>query len=89
MKKLLLLGAVTIGAIFVLSGCVVHRHRYHGHPHHSKVVVVERGHAHSHDCGHYFHEGKWHHWHGHVHAAGCGHHHVNGRWEVDVKLIVK
>jgi hypothetical protein len=46
------------------------------------VVVIERGHIHSHHCGHYFHRGHWYVAHGHVHAHGCGHVHRDGIWVV-------
>ena len=46
------------------------------------VVVIERGHLHSHHCGHYFWRGGWYHHAGHVHAHGCGHAHRDGIWVV-------
>lgn len=46
------------------------------------VVVIERGHVHSHHCGHYLWRGGWRHHHGHVHAHDCGHVHRDGIWIV-------
>jgi hypothetical protein len=48
-----------------------------------KVVVIERGHVHSHHCGHYFRRGCWYMAHGHVHGHGCGHFHRDGIWVID------
>ncbi len=44
------------------------------------VVVIERGHVHTHHCGHFFRRGHWYVHHGHVHGHGCGHVHRDGIW---------
>ena len=80
--------AMALVAVLGLSACAVRTGVYVGHPHHAKVVVIERGHAHTDHCGHYFHEGQWHHWEGHHHGPGCGHCNRGGRWEVDVNVRV-
>ncbi len=62
-------------ALTSLSGCVAH-----GHSH--TRVVIETGHAHSDDCGHYRKGKHWHFKKGHKHGHRCGHHFVGGFWIV-------
>ena len=47
-----------------------------------RVVVIERGHRHSHRCGHYCHNGTWYFAKGHVHGKKCGHRKMRGVWVV-------
>jgi hypothetical protein len=42
--------------------------------------VVEAGHIHSADCGHFQHRGGWHYSPGHIHRDGCGHLLRGGVW---------
>ncbi len=73
----LVLPLALAAAATALSGCVVHSHH---HPPGAKVVVIEKGHVHGKDCGHYFHRGRWYYVPGHVHGPGCGHAFIGGRW---------
>ncbi len=79
MRPLLL---ATLSAALLLVGCTYHApapvHRHAG----PRVVVIAKGHHHTHRCGHYFHGGRWYHLRGHVHGRGCGHVHVGGIWRV-------
>jgi hypothetical protein len=45
-------------------------------------VVVGPAHVHTAHCGHYVHQGRWHHDQGHVHRHGCGHVFIGGVWRV-------
>jgi hypothetical protein len=76
MKGLLILA---VQACLGLGGCIVHGHGKRAHVH-GPVVVVPVAHVHSHSCGHYYHNGGWHHHAGHVHAGGCGHAFRGGMW---------
>ena len=73
MMKLLALLLLALGA----AGC---RRHVVVHEADGDVVVIERGHVHSHHCGHYFHRGHWRYARGHVHAHGCGHVHRDNVW---------
>ncbi len=86
--------ALLVSALVALStGCRVHIHDHRPGPDRviiydddrcpdpvGKIVIIERGHVHGADCGHYWHNGQWYHHAGHVHAVGCGHHHHEGVW---------
>ena len=74
MKNWMMAGLIAMAGV-VVPGCF---HRHHG----DLDLVIPHGHVHSHDCGHWFAKGKWHHSHGHVHGPGCGHHHHGGIWKV-------
>jgi len=75
-------------AAFGLVGCsrgytevhVVHGSRQKPVVYEPRVVVIEKGHRHSHRCGHYCHNGTWYYAKGHVHGKGCGHRKAHGRW---------
>jgi hypothetical protein len=73
----------TAGAAFILmtavSGCRGHMSIHVPKPRHP-VVVVRSGHTHTHKCGHYRHQGRWHIHRGHVHRRGCGHAWKGGVW---------
>jgi len=73
--KILLILAVAISTA-VLPGCVV-RGRSGG-----SIAVTPGVHSHSDDCGHYRHQGNWHHQANHRHGDGCGHFLVSGSWVV-------
>ena len=75
MMKLLALLLLALAA----AGC---RRHVVVHEADGDVVVIERGHAHSHACGHYYHRGHWRYLRGHVHAHGCGHVHRDGVWVI-------
>jgi hypothetical protein len=47
-----------------------------------RVVVIKKGHRHSHRCGHYYHGGRWYLVSGHTHRKGCGHVFQGGIWIV-------
>ena len=73
MMKLLALLLLALAA----AGC---RRHVVVHEADGDVVVVERGHVHSHVCGHYYHRGRWRVVHNHVHAHGCGHVYRDNVW---------
>jgi len=90
------MSGILIVAAAVLPGC--HRHHHHpgpgpdipphrpaGHVHprfgHPEWVHDAR-HVHSHNCGHYHHNGRWYVHDGHIHRDGCGHHLRGGIWIV-------
>jgi hypothetical protein len=74
-------GALVLLGVLALTACARRTTVIEG-PHGGRVVVIDRGHVHSHHCGHYWHRGNWHHLASHVHGDGCGHHHREGRWIV-------
>ncbi len=45
-----------------------------------KIVVIQHGHIHDAQCGHYWHNGRWYVMHEHHHGHGCGHHFHEGAW---------
>lgn len=51
-------------------------------PRHARVVVIEAGHVHNAQCGHYRHGKRWYFVKGHAHGPRCGHHFVGGVWIV-------
>lgn len=71
---------VAVFFLAALAGCHIHSH--HGTWHGDDYVVIESGHVHSVDCGHYYHHGRWYHRPGHHHGPGCGHVHRDGIWIV-------
>lgn len=71
--------AVLFVLAVVVAGCHIHSHgSYRG----DDAVVIEPGHVHSADCGHYYYRGQWYHSPGHHHGAGCGHAYRDGLWIV-------
>ena len=43
---------------------------------------MPRGHVHTHDCGHFYHDGRWYFLPGHEHGPGCGHVFANRNWRL-------
>ena len=76
--------AAVLGGVTLAAGCHVHAHARPVVPQ-GEVVVVKKGHQHSHRCGHYKYRGKWYYQAGHVHGRGCGHVEVDRVWVLRVR----
>jgi hypothetical protein len=73
---------ILVLASALLPGCGTRRKAVVVHHPNAHVVVIKKGHAHSANCGHYRHGGKWYFIKGHVHRKGCGHRKVKGVWVI-------
>lgn len=70
-----------VAALLAMAGCFSpHPHPPHGGHVRATTTVVQRGHVHTAQCGHYNDRGGWYVVPDHLHQAGCGHVYRNGMW---------
>jgi hypothetical protein len=66
--------------LLLATGCVRHSARQGDDPNRGERVLIQPGHLHSAECGHYHHNGSWYFLPEHFHREGCGHHYYAGEW---------